>query len=616
MEKSDEIEFKSKLNQAKTASERADIYLDRLSKLDSKQVEEKSEILKQALELKDLSISKKVVFVNAQVSILNRAGLVQEGHELCLSFLSEITNKELHPIEYVRICTNLILFKSQIGLPHEAVSLGEEVMLFLQSINKPEVYAISNELYRLTGSLAGSVGEVEKAIEFLEKGMKIVEQYHKNEEGLVLILGSLGDVCNESKDFKKAFHYYQRGTVLSKEFDLKYITPIFQRMLGEVSVSLKQYEDAEEHFNDALIALDSINDAQALAQVLINLAKLRLIDKNWVRFKTLSNQLIETPYFKSNENFRAEYYALQSQYLLQIGSFNDALEYANKYEDITLKIKDLNRNRKVFELKIEVYKVLKDYRSVVAYYEKLYEVSNAIVNESNRKLLEGFQAKYQNEKKEKEIQELKLVSVSSQLQSLRAQLNPHFVFNAIGCISQDLKKSNIEQSKELLRSFARLIKNNLEFAKYEKISLKEEIEFLTDYLSLEQNRLGDKLLFEIECATKLYDVQIPSMIVQPYLENAIKHGITPLNKTGVLGVRFSLLEEKIKCEITDNGVGRKQAAANKVHGFHLGKSTSINAKRLRLLNQNEQDNLHVEYHDLMHENGHAAGTRVVLLIKS
>jgi len=197
-------------------------------------------------------------------------------------------------------------------------------------------------------------------------------------------------------------------------------------------------------------------------------------------------------------------------------------------------------------------------------------------------------------------------------------MNPHFIFNTIGSISADLDKNSIEKSRALLQSFSSLMRANLEFAEQEKISLEEEINFLNDYLNLEAFRLNQGLEFEIKYDEDLdIDfIEIPSMIIQAYVENAIKQGITPLKNKGKISIKFTERDDALVCIISDNGVGRKQAGVNKIDSIsNLGKSTTINAKRLSLLRSNESELLDVSYTDLESQDGTSLGTKVEITIK-
>lgn len=171
--------------------------------------------------------------------------------------------------------------------------------------------------------------------------------------------------------------------------------------------------------------------------------------------------------------------------------------------------------------------------------------------------------------------------------------------------------------KNLLKSFARLMRANLDFAEQEKISLEEEIVFLKDYIKLEQNRLGKRLSYDISYSDDLdlEFIEIPSMLIQPYVENAIKHGVYPLEGEGKISIRFQENEENLLVYISDNGVGREQAVINQNNQErHIGKSTSISAKRLALLDTHDCDRIKVQYHDLKNKLGMAIGTEVQLII--
>ena len=160
--------------------------------------------------------------------------------------------------------------------------------------------------------------------------------------------------------------------------------------------------------------------------------------------------------------------------------------------------------------------------------------------------------------------------------------------------------------------FSKLVRNTLDYSEREFISLKEEIAFLEVYLSLEKLRFKDDFKYKINCKSDENNL-IPSLIIQPFIENAIKHGI--LHKAGekTLTVNF-IVKEQLICEIIDNGVGRgesekiKQAQNRTHHSF----STQAIKERMQMLSAQYSTEVNYQILDLKKENGEAGGTKVVI----
>ena len=269
------------------------------------------------------------------------------------------------------------------------------------------------------------------------------------------------------------------------------------------------------------------------------------------------------------------------------------------------------------ELIINIYKQKKEYEKVVEYQEKLITLLGEISKNKEKNAIEQFEIKYKTAENEKEIEKQKSESIKFHLQALRSQMNPHFIFNAIDSVVYNMDKGEFDKSKQLLASFARLMRANIEFTEQANISLEEEIRFLKDYLIVEQNRLHHAFDFEINYHQNLEldFIEIPSMLLQLFVENAIKHGVMPLtDRKGKIEILFEDKEDTLLCTITDNGIGRKKAKEIRNAKSHLGKSTKIIAERLHMLEQHFSFKIVVSYTDLYDKNKQAAGTSVQISI--
>jgi len=178
----------------------------------------------------------------------------------------------------------------------------------------------------------------------------------------------------------------------------------------------------------------------------------------------------------------------------------------------------------------------------------------------------------------------------SELKALRTQMNPHFIFNAINSIQSFVLKNDAQSAHKYLTKFARLIRSVLENSKRETILLSQEIESLTLYIELEALRSSFSFDFSINVHTNTNtdSVFVPPMLIQPYIENAILHGLMPLTKRrGQLNIDFSQEGTILKCRIEDNGIGRKAAEEikHKKSKTHVSMGMSVTQERLEILNK-------------------------------
>jgi len=223
-----------------------------------------------------------------------------------------------------------------------------------------------------------------------------------------------------------------------------------------------------------------------------------------------------------------------------------------------------------------------------------------------------------NRLEEKLNQERKLLKqenkmLTLQQKALQLQMNPHFVFNALNSIQGLIAKEDNKNARKYLQQFSSMMRSVLNQSREETITLEDEITYLKSYLSLEQmannNSFDYKFVYDEELED---DIRIPTMILQPFIENAIIHGVKSMkNRRGEIRVSFVLEEHNLICTITDNGVGRDVAAKNKVSSH---KSIAIDVVRERLTTKKSLKDP-IQYTDLKSNDGSIEGTEVKIIIK-
>jgi ligand-binding sensor domain-containing protein len=203
------------------------------------------------------------------------------------------------------------------------------------------------------------------------------------------------------------------------------------------------------------------------------------------------------------------------------------------------------------------------------------------------------------------------------LMALRAQMNPHFIFNSINSIQLFILKNDSESAHKHLSRFSRLIRNVLENSKHEYVSLAVEIETLEHYIELERLRFSSKFTYLISIDEHL-DVKnslISPLLIQPYVENAIWHGLMhSKDRPGVLQLRLEKVGALLKCTIEDNGIGRKHSAEFKKGKDHKSTGLSLNKERVEIINTLHNSSAGVQFVDMEDENGLPVGTQVVIFI--
>lgn len=220
-----------------------------------------------------------------------------------------------------------------------------------------------------------------------------------------------------------------------------------------------------------------------------------------------------------------------------------------------------------------------------------------------------FTRQYHQQKLELEHQK----ALQSRMMMLSAQMNPHFIFNALNSIQFFLMENDSASAIHYLSEFSSLMRKTLENSTRPYISLAEELSFLRKYLYLEQERFHHRFDFEIiDELEDSRDTFIPPMLLQPYVENAIVHGFKQIDYPGQLLIRLDESSNSIICTIRDNGIGREAAKELRTIKSHKSMAMSNTQARLDLLNSTHQDaEFSVSMNDL-EENGRATGTQVVV----
>jgi ligand-binding sensor domain-containing protein len=221
--------------------------------------------------------------------------------------------------------------------------------------------------------------------------------------------------------------------------------------------------------------------------------------------------------------------------------------------------------------------------------------------------------------KQQKDYERKVEMSKIELKALRSQMNPHFVFNSLNSIQHYIFNSKSDEAVKYLNKFAKLMRVILNNSDKPTVAIEDDLEALKLYLELEQMRFEDKFdyVFDISKNVDLdYDV-MPPMLLQPYVENAILHGLTPRKDKGLLTIGIRNEDHFIICTITDNGIGRKRAAEIKrtMPGTkHKSFGMKITEERLRILNEISMSQHRVTITDLENEDGSSAGTKVELYV--
>ncbi len=231
-------------------------------------------------------------------------------------------------------------------------------------------------------------------------------------------------------------------------------------------------------------------------------------------------------------------------------------------------------------------------------------------NEAHRHQLAENELQIQKLESQKQLSHLKM-------QALRAQMSPHFIFNCLNAINHFILKNQVDEASDYLTKFSRLIRLALNNSNKNLITLKEEIDCLHLYIQLERLRFNNAFAYHITCPEAIdgEEILIPPLLLQPFVENAIWHGLMHKEGEGALCIELQQDNDQLICRIKDNGIGRKTAAEleqGKTERKSLG--LHITEERMKFLVDGQHHKAHFQVVDLEDADGHAIGTEVILTI--
>jgi LytS/YehU family sensor histidine kinase len=227
-----------------------------------------------------------------------------------------------------------------------------------------------------------------------------------------------------------------------------------------------------------------------------------------------------------------------------------------------------------------------------------------------------FRLRLELSEREKQLADMGQKTVELEMQALRSQMNPHFIFNSLNSINRFILQNNKAQASEYLTKFSRLVRLILQNSHASLITLESELESLKLYLDMEALRFEHHFAYKISVSDDIDAevLKVPPLIIQPYAENAIWHGLMPKEEKGQLDIEISQENNYLFFRITDDGIGRKQSAAmsSKSATRHKSMGLRITADRIAMLQSSNGNESPVTINDLVNTDGSAAGTEVII----
>ncbi len=375
-------------------------------------------------------------------------------------------------------------------------------------------------------------------------------------------------------------------------------------VLGKVYAKRNLYKEAISHFNKALVQFEKGGSRKQIFHVYVQVGNVFQKQK---KFETALNYYDRAlSFYQQNQsvNDRVQVYRSMASVYADLGKHQLAMRYLNKYLNYMDSSAIRESSNKLAELN-EQYEsdqketVISSQADSIARAAQVRALTEAKLENSQLRnnlqvyiisgcvliILLGVMIGFYRWNQTQIKQQQREAEMSQTL--LRSQMNPHFIFNAMSVIQSYIYENDTVNSSRFLVNFSRLMRLILENSPKEFIPLETEVEILQKYLETQKLRFGERFTYTIELSENLLPehVQIPPMIAQPFIENAIEHGQLHTIEGGFIKVYFEQVGDLLRIEITDNGVGRKASEKRKNSTEHKSMAMDITKARIDNLNQ-------------------------------
>jgi len=545
----------------------------------------------------------------------NNAKIAETNNYLALNFMyRNMKDTALHytdqAIQFARRSSNKSILSESFNTQARIYDyFGQVELSVAKNIIALELATELNDLFHLA-KYNRELGKSQRLIrnlddaEFYFKKSYEYAQMISDRRQMGLALTNLGTVYFERKEYKKAIDNTRRA--------IKILTPLNDfNGLGEAHNNLgityrerKEYTAAASNFNQALVFYESTGNKEKIAEVYHNVGTVFQKQRKFANALNYLQRSIEIREQFGSKNQIYNTYRVMSGVYKDIGKTDESLKYMQLYLDYVDSNSTIQAATKIAELS-ELYRSEQRDRLILSQADSIERQRQDRVLTSakleNSQLRNNFQMYiilafiiiivlagiigFYRWDQTKIKQQRKEAEMSQTL--LRAQMNPHFVFNAMSVIQSYIYENDTVNSSKFLVNFSRLMRLILENSPKEFIPLETEVEILQKYLETQKLRFEDRFDFDIEVSDEIIvqHAVIPPMITQPFIENAIEHGQLHTVEGGFIHISFQRVNDMLQILILDNGIGRKGAELNKKSKAHKSMAMNITKDRIDNLNK-------------------------------
>jgi len=439
--------------------------------------------------------------------------------------------------------------------------------------------------------------------------------------GLAINYGNLGITYEERKQYDKALENYKKSLEYNNKINNDLGRVICNNSIGQVYLKQGKSSKALSLINEVLPKAEKIGDKFYIALTYINLG--------WAYSELGNHQLGEEYLIKgkdiADENDHKQFLSMAYMHLSQLkeqqGNYQEALAYQRSSQEVQEEYLNQANQKYVTNL---IYKYDSEQKkNTIELLKRNNQIAQIELSQSKKNnlfilllsllLLIILFILYRQMRLKNAKQRL-----NAEQKLMRSQMNPHFIFNALLSIRIYLQNSNVEDAMRYLNQFAKLIRSILTSSLEKEITLQEELDTMQLYVNIENIRFCNEIQYAVHIDERvdLKAIKIPSLILQPFIENALWHGLQPKEGEKLLTLDVALKnDEFVTISITDNGIGRKKTmeiASEKVNTQKKSIGINLTLRRLQNFSKNLRNTYALRFIDLYDEQEYPAGTQVLI----
>jgi tetratricopeptide (TPR) repeat protein len=489
-------------------------------------------------------------------------------------------------------------------------------------------------------SIYNRTNQQEKALLlFKEADAILIKEGLANSQNRAAILTNIGGVYSSLEKHKQAIEYHKKTLALCEKLKIPFGIAIATVNIGEEYVSLKNYSKAATYLEQPRIISEKEGYDNFLGQIYKNLGVIYWQNKD----KNQAIAFLEKAVFVSEkineQNELLKITQILNRYYAENNDFKKAYATSLKTLELNNNINGIEKQKSITEINTKYETEKKEIQ--IKSLKKDKEIAS-LTNEKQKNFLiiisllfvsilftvfvlfNRYKIKKQNESLKSKLEEAEKTILAekkaslSELKAFKSQMNPHFFYNALNTIQSYILSNDKKLAISYLSKFSLLTRSILEMTEKESISVSEEIKTLALYLDIEKARFNEDFIYNITTANSehLDMIQIPTLFLQPYVENAVKHGLLHKEGTKKLDIQFEIQSELLRITIDDNGIGRqKSAALNTIKNkHHTSFATNAMEHRIEILNKTKTNKITVQFVDKVNTAHQSIGTTVLIKI--